>query len=545
MGVVFSEQPGSTPDSRRRDRSRDGRKGWRAIAASIATALVVSACSADRQVDIAELPELRMSFGRVLGGSTEPWNLLSLWDYWALSGVGEQLIDIRSGGTEIINVLAETFEASEDGLRYDFTLKQGIQFHGEWGEVTADDVKFSFERSAAIGEFEGLESIYSAPWSSLLRVEVTDRYSGTIVLSSPEAPFLTNTVLNPHATITSRAAYEALGERFATTAVGTGPYQVLEGSYNPEQGVTLVPFEDYSGAHPEFTGHNWRQIRSIVIIEEGPREIAFEAGEVDFIEVGAEAFARQEAAGAQAVAVPVINYMWMGMNLRHPNLSDIRVRRAIRAAIDRQQVIDGGGTTLSGALLSEHWINDQYLLGVWKGAPYTGPDTDTAKRLIEEAGATGREILLQTPPNWADAAQVIQAQLAEVGLRIQIEVLEAAAFNAIAFDDGVDKFQLNLSHYGANADPSSVTIWHSCEEVGSYNRSSWCNEEAQRIHEEGPTEPDPVKRDLMYQRWSELMHEDAAVVPIAHRVSYYASTTDISTVFTNAGRPRPWLFSRS
>jgi len=84
------------------------------------------------------------------------------------ANIFQHLVTYRPDKFELVNELAEKFEPSSDGLRIDFTLKKGIQFHGGYGELTADDVKFSFERIAGLTT-PPIKSSYKSDWGPLRR----------------------------------------------------------------------------------------------------------------------------------------------------------------------------------------------------------------------------------------------------------------------------------------------------------------------------------------------------------------------------------------
>lgn len=101
-----------------------------------------------------------------------------------MAQIYEGLIGYRPGTWEVVNVLADSFKVSPSGTRIDFVLKRGIQFHGGYGEVTAQDVKFSFERIAGLTTPK-LTSPSAGDWAPLRSVRVTGKYAGTILLKTP------------------------------------------------------------------------------------------------------------------------------------------------------------------------------------------------------------------------------------------------------------------------------------------------------------------------------------------------------------------------
>jgi peptide/nickel transport system substrate-binding protein len=108
-------------------------------------------------------------------------------DLQTIFNIYENLISFKPGTFDLINTLAESWEASDNGLEFDFQLKQGIPFHKGYGEVTSEDVKFSFERIAGLTTPK-IDSPYQKLWRNLTSVEVTGKYTGTIILNEVFAP---------------------------------------------------------------------------------------------------------------------------------------------------------------------------------------------------------------------------------------------------------------------------------------------------------------------------------------------------------------------
>ena len=126
-------------------------------------------------------------------GTLDPANWSSPVDVYTLDAISEGLVSYKPGTWEVVNTLAESFEQSADGLSYKFTLKQGIPFHRDYGEVTAEDVKFSFERIAGLGKPK-IAAAYQADWAALKEVKVDSTYSGTIIMKEPFAPLMRSTL---------------------------------------------------------------------------------------------------------------------------------------------------------------------------------------------------------------------------------------------------------------------------------------------------------------------------------------------------------------
>lgn len=114
--------------------------------------------------------------------------------------------------------LAERWQSSADGKTWTFFLRKGVKFHGNWGELTADDVVYSLTRAS-----DARRSTFAADFSAIESITKVDDYTVRIALKYPDANFL-GQVSNYHGgNIVSKKAAEELGEKFASNPVGTGP----------------------------------------------------------------------------------------------------------------------------------------------------------------------------------------------------------------------------------------------------------------------------------------------------------------------------------
>src|SRR5262249_51014091 len=132
------------------------------------------------------------------------------------SAIMEGLITYKPGTLERVNVLAKTFTPSKNGLTFDFELKPGIQFHGGYGEGTADDVKYSYERIAGLTKPK-INSPYSGDWAPALKqVKVKSKYEGTIILKQPFAAVMRSTLPVGSGWVLSKKAIIQKGKNFGT-----------------------------------------------------------------------------------------------------------------------------------------------------------------------------------------------------------------------------------------------------------------------------------------------------------------------------------------
>ena len=168
-------------------------------------------------------------------------------DWPVMNSVFNGLVKYEPGTFEVVPDLAEEWEVSEDDTEITFHLKEGVEFHKDYGEFTAEDVKFSFERIIA----EDANSPEAQSFSNLERVEIVDKYTVKLILSQPMGRLFTSTLPFNAGLIVSKEAVGEMGrEEFASNPIGTGPYVFEEWDVN--NNITLKKNENYFEAEAEF-----------------------------------------------------------------------------------------------------------------------------------------------------------------------------------------------------------------------------------------------------------------------------------------------------
>lgn len=447
--------------------------------------------------------------------------------------INEGLVAYKPGTWEVVNVLAESITPSEDGLTIDFKLREGVEFHKGYGELTAEDVKFSFERIAD----PEVDSPYRGDWPTLDHVEVTGKYTGQIILNEPFAALWTTTLPIGSGWILSKKAVEEMGnETYATNPIGTGPYEFVE--WVPNQEVALKRFADYWGDLPE-----WDEIHFLPIPEDSATEIALETGELDFGRISAASVERFQANDQfQVIQSPTIDYTWLAMNVQHPNLEDINVRQAIRYAIDVPSILEAaydGKWTRACALVAPGQ------LGYWADAPCYERDVEKAKEFMAQAGVETLDVTLTVVSAEEEiaAGEVIQANLADIGINAEIIVQDSSAYWEGGFGEkGLKERQLTYIGYVTNPDPSWSTVWFTCEQVDEWNWMYWCSEEYDRLHAEALNELDADKRAEMYIQMQKIWDEAAHTVWIGYDTFYYVARVGLEPSIMPHGRFVAWNF---
>ncbi len=397
-----------------------------------------------------------------------------------------------------------------DPTHIDFTLKPSFQWTNGFGELTAEDVKYSYERMKT--------SEWKGNYDSFDRVDISDKYNGTLVLKTPFAPFLVSTLASGTGVILSQKATESVGGKFTTELPATcGPYLY---EWKQKQWVHFRPNPQWTGPKPAY-----EEIHAIFISEDTAAALAYEAGEVEVTKLIPSTYARYLKTPPPKSKLKVagaLQYMWMGMNTEHPKLQDIRVRKAIQHAVDADSVIQGA---YGGTAEPSYGIVCPGLVGKRNESKYSY-DPDKARALLKEAGVSGLELSLRTLNNSERvlAATIIQANLQAVGIKVNVMPLDSGPFWDMGQESKGDTWkdlQLWIMRYGAGADPYEPFQWFVRDQVGIWNWERWSDDEFEALYKEGIVESDPAKRNKIYIRMQEIMEDTGAYVWLDHELEVF------------------------
>jgi peptide/nickel transport system substrate-binding protein len=404
-------------------------------------------------------------------------------------------------------VLAESYEASEDGLTYTFTLRQGVTFH-DGSEFSSADVKYTFE---FYGNPDNAASIANN-FASISSIETPDPATVVITLSQPNAAFLTQA----GQTFIVPAAYHAeVGqETYRTAPIGTGAFKLLE--WRAAESTTLEAYENHFRGRPAVDF-----LRLDVVPEASVRSIALETGDAHssvwplLVEDNLR-FADNADFKVYRTASVAVNHF--PLNNTVPQLSDKRVRQAMLHAIDRQRVIDDvfqGTAVVATSNLSpalEFWYTPDV-----KQYPF---DLDQANALLDEAGWTlgadgvreqgGEKLSFTCTVITGDQArrpeaELVQQMLKEVGIDMQLEEAPVAAILEGLRSGTMQASLFNWTYGGNSGEPdASVTL----RSDGGNNFSSFRNERMDELLDQGLAETDPEARKAIYNEIQQIVAEE-------------------------------------
>ena len=407
---------------------------------------------------------------------------------------------------------AATMIEQSDPLHIKFALRDDIGFTNGFGPMTAEDVKFSFERIID----PAVESSNKPDMGTLSHVEVTGERTGVIVLKEPFAPIWSIALPYITGNIVSRKAVQQAGGRIGVNPVAeSGPY-LLE-SWRPKEKITLRRNPDWRGPKPGF-----ERIEIYPIDDEKTAEIAFEAGELDITRVSIGSVARYRdnpPANATLAEYPSLFYVWVGMNLDNPALQNKKLRQAIQYAIDVPSIMEAA---YFGAAQPATGIIAPGLSGN-RPKSMVPPEANLSKAaaLLAASGESNVKLTLDiiNKTVFTTAAQIIQANLAAIGIDLQINVNESGAFWSLGNEKSGDSWknlQLVMNRFSMAPDPYYATSWFTQEQVGIWNWERFRSAEFDRLHQAAAQESDQAKRAAMYQEAQDLMEESGAYRFITH-----------------------------
>lgn len=394
---------------------------------------------------------------------------------------------------EAVPDLAESWEQPSD-KEWVIKIKEGVMFT-DGTEMTAEDVKYSLNRSK---ESATVKHVLSEVES----IEVVDTYTVKITTKVPFAPFLF-TLAHAGASIMPKAYVES-GDNFAAP-VGSAQYKFVEWVSGDK--IVLERNDDY------YDKENMGASKTITfkVIPEGTsRTIALETGEVDVVAnlETIDVSKVTDNAKLSLYEAPSTRMDYLGMNVEKAPFDNKLVRQAMNYAVDKEAIVE---IAINGAGVPATSITAPALLG-HKDLDY-GYNPEKAKEILKQAGKENLEVTI-----WASGdlrkriAEVVQANLMEIGVQAEIEMFEWGAYLE-ATNSG--KQQMFVLAWTSNPDPDScLTPLFAESSIGSQNRARYANERVEELLEAGRVELDLEKREAIYNELHEIVMEDAPWVPL-------------------------------
>ncbi len=356
--------------------------------------------------------------------------------YWAQLNIFDRLFETRmvDDKATVINSLCANYSRSDDGLTYDFALREGVRF-SNGDPLTSSDVRYSFSRlltEAAVNtdiplQIRGGKALMEKQAAELEGFRITDDTHFSIVLNAPNGGFIAQLSSAAMSIVNERVTREAtnFGMDPAET-IGSGPYYVAE--WVPNDHFTLRYNEHYWGDEPTVKESVQR-----IIPDASTRDLMFRNGEIDLIDLSnidtliVQRSYKTEHAD-QIVYNQQVGMTYLALNETNEFLKDVRVRKAICMAIDVDDIVNnlmsGDAIRQNGIIPTGIWGHNENL----GAAPF---DPDGARALLAEAGYHDGDVSFELALSGDGPKLLYEAisnQLSKIGVDAHIRVYDKAAW---------------------------------------------------------------------------------------------------------------------
>lgn len=446
----------------------------------------------------------------------------------------EGLVEINVDGDGLNPVLAESWEANADSTVWTFKLRKGVKFHktGYLGEpsanggreVVASDVKYSFERlikeksarAYFLNQIKGYQDFFDGKAEKWEGIEAVDDHTVKFTLAVPYAPFLYALSYTAFFVV-PKEDVEKLGKDFNFRPVGTGPFIVNEWKHDDKLIYRKNPDywrKDAQGKQlPYLDG-----IEIVIIPDSSVSYLEFKKGNLDVLPNVPNEFHDEIIKGYKDgfQSRATIGTQYYGMSVNKKPFDDIRVRQAFNYAVNREMINE---LFLNGTFIPAKGVLPPGMLGYNPNIKSYGYDPEKAKQLLKDAGyPNGLTVTMQynNNPRHKMIGEAIQAQFAELGIKMELQVAETGAhYDAVRRGD-IPFFRAGWA--GDYPDPDNFLYNLLCSDnfgqKGNYVR--YKHDDVDKWLKDARAESDPAKRAELYAKAEQQIVSDAPWMFLFH-----------------------------
>lgn len=484
---------------------------WTTTRKLLAGLAVATALSTAAMALPAQAATLRMAWSQDATG-LDPHKQTAFSSLRLLELVYEPLVRLDAQ-LNVVPAIATSWEFAADAKTLTFKLDPKAKFTNG-AQVTPADVKASFERLLD-------EATAAAARSNFLSIESIDTPDAETVvfnLKTADVP-----ILVAMATINAAIlpASEIAAGSVGTTAIGSGPFKL--DSWEPNAKEVLSANADWAGGKLNIDG-----ITISVLPDETAILASLRAGQTDFALLNDPLVATMvpNEANLQLNRVANLAYNVLQLNPSRPPMDNLKVRQAMSCAIDRQAIVDAalaGEGKVTGPLTMPAFAQDPNSLFCYK------QDVAKAKALMAEAGVDGftATVIGATgePPVAASEAQVLQAQLAEIGVKLDIKMME---LNVYVDTWLKGDFDMAVALNGGRPDPYPMYNRYFTKDGNLVKVSNFVDDELDALMKQGQAETDPAKRVEIFQKFESRLAEQAPWLWLSTSYGYTAQLKTVS-----------------
>jgi peptide/nickel transport system substrate-binding protein len=436
---------------------------------------------------------------------------------WTMLLVYDQLVRPTVDGLNLEPSLAQSWEVSPDGKTYTFHLRRGVKFH-DGSPMTAADVKFSIDRAVF-----GKGSQSSFLFGALKRMEVVDQYTVRAHLSAPHSPFLSDMAYYG-ASVLPKKLVQSMGDKFFQHPIGTGPFMFKSWAKGSE--IVMVRNPHHFRAPRPYVD----EYHQMVIPEANTRVLQVQSGALDialFVPPAAASSLRSN----PNVTLHVDNFFdshFICIQTRSiPPLGDKLVRQAMNYAIDKDAIVKHflfGFGEPSGQAIPK-------MFGYSQGVHPYPFDMANAKALMAKSKfpkgfATSVYVTASFATPDKQIAEYVQQQLRQLNIKLSIEVLDDATFDAKIFGPN---YQMNVSYMTSDiVDPDELMSYAvvpagGTDAVWTYYKSPTVD----KLGVEAAGAPDRAVRQRLYDQINATQHEEAPMIFLYHQPSLSVTSSKL------------------
>lgn len=440
----------------------------------------------------------------------------------ALFLMADTLVALNYEMNDVSPLLAKSWEISDDGLTYTFSLRDDVTFC-DGRKLVAEDVVYSFNRwiepespkASAAGKVRSI----TAPDDATVILELEEPYS-ELLLQLTQVP----------ASIIDRATVEGLGADFGVKGFnGTGPY--CWQSWTPRNEMILTRHPDYVWGPDIYENTGPAKVDRLVlkqIPEEGTRLAAMMSNQGDITQfVPRWSIGQLEAMPNISISSsdPFFSLLFMGFKTDRPMVADPRVREAMSIAIDREEIARSiFFDRVDPAYTYTRPASKDFEEGLLENAPRYDPER--ARALLDEAGwkvgedgfryKDGQKLAPATiipAAIMTEMGQAVQGALREIGVDARVELLDSAAFFSRLRQQDYELYGLQQPYLTSG---TMLSDNFTAEAIPSPNRMNWNNEEFDKLIDAGNRAVNDEDRAAAYRAAQKIVHNDYVLMPIAH-----------------------------
>ncbi|KKB09287.1 hypothetical protein VE26_04785 [Devosia chinhatensis] len=470
---------------------------------------------------------LRVGFAARGLRTIDPHQSIQGVDNWAIIALYDKLVDLprwRFPDTQddLVPRLATSWQGSEDSKTWTIQLREGVQFHKGYGEMTSEDVKYTFDRATDAPRVGGVR----AKFTNIASVETDGPYTVIFNLDQPDPLFLLGALSDYDAGIMSKKAIEEKGdEAIGTDPIGTGVYMLDSVATDPSQGLILTANPDYWDT-PAATP----RLQLMYIADTTARTLALLSGDVQIIEgVRAPGWADSMAQRDPNLIFDVVSpgsFFTIQFNLTKPPFDDIRVRQALFYGIDRDEIT----SAIAPISKRTYGLNPPSFPGGFTAETIPAEiaynyDPEKAKALLAEAGFPNGLSFTNDTSQREDFSAImlmIQDQLRRINVNMELNIKDHTAFHA---DQNVGTNILSQQSSAMPPVPTQVILTYLAAEAevkadgsGGSNMSHYgvTIPGIDDLLNQALAEPDLEKRIAIVQEIEVKALTDAVILPVSN-----------------------------